>query len=347
MGLKILHSADWHLDSPFSSFLEPQRKALRKAQRELPEKILEVCRQEQCDLVLLAGDIFDGEASRETVTAVKQVLTGFGVPVFISPGNHDHWGPDSVWQLESWPENVHIFTGGLESVAVPALNCRIWGAGYRSMDCPALLKDFHAEQRETYAIGLLHADPVTKNTPYCPMTARQIREAGFSYLALGHIHKAGLLRLEESICAWPGCPMGRGWDETGEKGVCIVTLEETAEVRFLPVDTPRFYDLEWEGDVAEAVESLLPPGGSGDFYRLTLTGEKKEDIEPADVSLWPNLTIRDRREEKTDLWAMAEEDSFRGLYLRKLQALAGEDPRAALAAEISHRILLGREVPLP
>jgi len=76
-------------------------------------------------------------------------------------------------------------------------------------------------------------------------------------------------------------------------------------------------------------------------------GEKKEDIEPADVSLWPNLTIRDRREEKTDLWAMAEEDSFRGLYLRKLQALAGEDPRAALAAEISHRILLGREVPLP
>ena len=178
------------------------------------------------------------------------------------------------------------------------------------------------------------------------MTAQQIRQSGLTYLALGHIHKAGMFRLENTVCAWPGCPMGRGWDETGEKGVCIVTLEDCAQVRFLPMDTPRFYDLQWEGNAASAVEALLPPGGSEDFYRLTLAGRREEEGESVCFPLYPNLHIRDCREEKLDLWAMAGEDSLRGLYFNKLQALSEKDPRAVLAAEISRRLLAGREVQL-
>ena len=346
MGLKILHTADWHLDSAFGSFPEAQRAFLRREQRKLPEKIAEICRREMCDLMLLAGDVFDGEPCRDTVDELKRALAECGVPVFISPGNHDWCGMDSVWKREKWPENVYIFTGNVEGVCVPGLDCKVWGAGYQSMDCPALLENFRAEQTESYAIGLFHADPVTKNSPYCPITARQIRQAGFHYLALGHIHKAGMLRLDGNICAWPGCPMGRGWDETGEKGVCIVTVEKDTDVRFLPMDTPRFYDLEWDGKASEAVEALLPPAGSEDFYRITLTGIGDHEM-VSGVDAYPNLTVRDRREKLADVWEMAGEDSFRGVYFGKLQALAGEDPRAVLAAEISQRILMGKEVGLP
>ena len=54
--MKILHTADWHLDAP----LVGHGPALRKALEEVPGKIFEICRKEQCDAVLIAGDLFDG-----------------------------------------------------------------------------------------------------------------------------------------------------------------------------------------------------------------------------------------------------------------------------------------------
>ena len=148
MGLTILHSADWHMDAPFTSFSEEQRTFLRREQLKLPGKIAEICRRENCDLVLLAGDIFDGIPSREAVDAVSQALAECRVPVFITPGNHDFCEAGSVWMDEKWPENVTVFTGDLETRQIVPLNCRIYGAGYRSMDCAGLLEGFRAQGEE-------------------------------------------------------------------------------------------------------------------------------------------------------------------------------------------------------
>ena len=226
MGLKILHTADWHLDSPFSSLSAQARGKLRQAQRELPRLMGELCQREQCSLALLAGDIFDASPSRETVEALKRELARWEIPVCISPGNHDFYGLDSPWR-ESWPENVHIFTGSMEYRDYPQLNCRVYGGGYRSMDCPPLLENFHAEGDARWCLGLLHGDGLNLSSPYCPVTAAQVRESGLDYLALGHIHTAGSFRAGDTLCAWPGCPMGRGWDETGEKGALILELDRT------------------------------------------------------------------------------------------------------------------------
>ena len=152
MGLKLLHSADWHLDSAFSGFSDEQRAVLKGQQRKLPEKIADLCRREQCDLMLLAGDLFDGIPSRETVAHLKTVLRECGIPVLIAPGNHDFCGPGSPWLEESWPENVHVFTGKMESVVFPELDCRVYGAGFQGMDCPGLLESFRAEGKERYCL---------------------------------------------------------------------------------------------------------------------------------------------------------------------------------------------------
>lgn len=351
MGLKILHSADWHMDAPFASFSDEQRSFLRREQLKIPGRIAEICRGEHCDLVLLAGDIFDGTPSRDAVDAVRQALAECAVPVFITPGNHDFCGSGSVWQEEIWPENVTVFTGNMESVSLPELDCRIYGAGYRSMDCEPLLEGFRTEGTETYQIGVLHADPVTSRSPYCAITTGQIRDCGLQYLALGHIHKGGMIRAGQTLCAWPGCPMGRGWDETGQKGVCLVTMEETVDIRVLPLDVPGFHDLEADvSDGAEAVlDTLLPAGESRDFFRVTLTGQTNEDILllQKKYAHLPNLLFRDRTVPEEDLWADADSDTFRGSYFRLLRKQAEEDPRAVLAAEISRKILAGREVVLP
>lgn len=354
MGLKLLHSADWHLDSPFTGFSEEQRTLLKEEQRKLPGKIADLCRRENCDLVLLAGDIFDGEATRETVDILKEALAACGVPVLISPGNHDFCGPGSPWLEETWPQNVFIFTGKMESVTIMGLDVRVYGAGFQSMDCAALLEDFQAEGDEKYCLAVLHGDPTQKNSPYNPITTAQVRNSGLHYLALGHIHKAGAFRSGDTLCAWPGCPMGRGWDETGEKGVCIVTLGEEAQIRAVSLDTLRFFDLEVDtgSDAAAALEDVLPAAASRDFYRISLTGCGEVDI-PAlkrQFAGFPNLELRDKTQPPVDIWAEADEDTLEGLYFAMLRKAMERDPenaeRVQLAAEISRKILSGREVTL-
>ena len=354
MGLKILHSADWHLDSPFAGFPEEQRTLLKEEQRKIPGKIADLCRRESCDLVLLAGDLFDGEASRDTLEILKEALASCNVPVLIAPGNHDFCAPGSPWLEEKWPKNVFVFKGGMESVRIVDLDCRVYGAGFQSMDCPALLEDFQAQGDEKYCIAVLHGDPTQKNSPYNPITTAQVRGSSLDYLALGHIHKAGAFRSGATLCTWPGCPMGRGWDETGEKGVCIVTLSDEAKIQAVSLDTLRFYDLEVDigTDAAAALEAALPGMGSRDFYRISLTGCGEVDIPALKKKFreFPNLELRDKTEPPIDLWADMNEDTLEGVYFGMLHRAMEEDPenaqRIQLAAEISRKLLSGREVTL-
>ena len=309
-------------------------------------------------MVLLSGDLFDGAYSRESCRSLYEALEKMEVPVFIAPGNHDFFGPDSPWLRETWPENVHVFTREkMESVSVPALACRVYGAGYQSMDCPGLLEHFVAEGEERYHIGILHADPTQRATPYCPLTAEQVRQSGLNYLALGHVHKGGSFRAGETLCAWPGCPMGRGYDETGEKGVLLVELAETVDTEFVPLGLPCFYDLQTDAgaDPAGAVARLLPPAGSDDYYRITLTGYA-DNVDTVQLctrfNSYPHLQLRDKTVPEADLWGAAGEDSLEGLYFGMLRsAKDGQNEevrrRAMLAAQISRQILDSQEVKLP
>jgi DNA repair exonuclease SbcCD nuclease subunit len=222
------------------------------------------------------------------------------------------------------------------------------------MDCAGLLEKFSAEGSEKYQIAVLHGDPVTAQSPYCPITSAEIRASGLHYLALGHIHKGGSLQAGKTLCVWPGCPMGRGWDETGEKGVCIVTIDQETKVQTRGLHLPRFYDLNVEisGDAAEAVEAVLPAVPGTDFYRITLTGNGNVNLEELQKAFaaFPNLTLRDQTEPPLEIWADADEDSLEGIYFSMLRKAMENSPenagRVQLAAEISRKILAGREVKL-
>ncbi len=335
--MKLLHSADWHLDSPLGRW-----EHLKKALLALPQLVVETAKQQGCQMILLSGDLFDGPGTPESILAARQALGDAGMPVFIAPGNHDYFHPGSCYASD-WPENVHIFRTPLESVDV--FGTTVWGGAFTGPYRDAMLEGFHGQ-----GIGLFHGDPTVTDSPYNPVSAEQIRLSGLSYLALGHIHKAGQLALGDTLCGWPGCPMGRGFDETGAKGVYIVTLEETAQIQFLPLPCPRFYDLEC---APEELDSLLPAGGSQDIYRITLTGESEPlDLEAlaCQYSRFPYLQLRDRTVPKIDLWAGAGEDSLRGVYFAALQEAAQNPEKAEaarLAARISQQLLLGQEVKLP
>ena len=356
--MKILHSADWHLDAPMSGRSEAQTEILHRELRKIPEKIAKLCKAENCDLLLLAGDLFDGPCTRESLTAMRTALGSLQIPVIITPGNHDFCDGNSPYETEEWPSNVHIFTQPkLESLSLPELDCRIYGAGYASMDCHGLLKDFRAEGDERWHIGVLHGDPGTASSPYCPVTKAQVQESGLDYLAMGHIHKGGSYRAGETLCAWPGCPMGRGFDELGAKGVILAELSDGVKASFVPLDTPRFYDEEAEAgdDPAASVAALLPAMDSSDFYRITLTGYSAGvDIKAISAQFphIPNLELRDETMPEMDLWSSIGEDTLEGVYFGLLHDASESQSemisrRAKLAARISRRILDGQEVKLP
>lgn len=349
--IKILHSADWHLDAPLQL-----GGSLRQELSKIPEKVVALCWEQDCQMMLLSGDLFDSTPKADTVQNLKRCLESAGVPVFITPGNHDHTGIASVWLTESWPDNVHVFTKNMiESVAIPELDCRVYGAGFTAMDCDGLLEGFTAKGSETYQIGIFHGDPTQVTSPYCPITTAQVQFSNLDYLALGHIHKGGSFRTGKTLCAWPGCPMGRGYDEEGEKGVLVVTLDETATTRFVPLDTPRFYDLEVEAgeDAAAALNAVLPPVGNNDYYRITFVGTADApDLNALAKPEFPNLVLRDKTVPPVDIWSSAGEDTFEGMYFGQLQKAMEEADdvtkrQIRLAAQISRKILEGQEVVLP
>ncbi len=356
--MKILHSADWHLDAPLTGRSEGQAAFLRAQLRKIPERIAALCRREDCRMLLLSGDLFDGAYTRDSFQAVYEALSSLGIPVFIAPGNHDFCHPASVYTAEHWPENVTIFTHpAMESRYLPELDCTVYGAGYTAMDCPALLDGFRAEGAGRWQLGVLHGDATAPSSPYCPVSAPQVRDSGLDYLALGHIHKAGSFRSGGSLCAWPGCPMGHGYDEPGIKGVILVTLEEQAQARFLPLDTPRFYDetVDVGEDALQALSSLLPAAETADFCRVTLTGYS-DGLDTAALAAQfphiPNLELRDRTIPEKALWSAVGEDSLEGVYFQALHdAMDTDSPRlqrcVKLAARISRQILVGQEVTLP
>ena len=349
--IKILHTGDWHLDSPLQGRPEAQASFLRRELLKIPGKIAALCKQEGCDLVLLAGDLFDGAYTQESYRVVCQALQEMEVPVLISPGNHDYICPDSPYVREVWPENVHIFKSQqIQWVELQKLNLRVYGAGFQSMDCPSLLDDLQAEGM---AVGLFHGDPTQVSSPYNPVTKNQVARSGLQYLALGHVHKGDGFWAGDTLCAWPGCPMGRGWDEADEKGALIVTLDQEIKLQFVPMDGPKFFDI--SVDAAEGAASVLPAVANADFYRITLTGESEPlDLEAlqAEFSAFPNLIFRDQTTPPVDIWAGAGEDSFEGVYFGMLrQALKNapetEQDTITLAAKLSRQLLEGREVKLP
>ena len=58
--IKVMHSADWHLDAPMVGHTPEDAEFLRQEQRKIPAKIAQLCRMRSCSLLLLSGDLFDG-----------------------------------------------------------------------------------------------------------------------------------------------------------------------------------------------------------------------------------------------------------------------------------------------
>ena len=329
--LTILHGADFHLDSPFSGLTPAQATARRREQRALLDRLAELARDEGAELVLLSGDLLDSRLIfRETAQALAGALSRIPCPVFIAPGNHDYYSARSPYATLDWPEQVHIFSPGqMQSVELPALCCTVYGRAFSAPheeDGP--LTGFHATRREGWLnLMCLHGD-VAPTSQYGPITPAEIAASGLDYLALGHIHQcSGLQRDGGSFWAYPGCPEGRGFDETGEKGVlCLQAEPGSVSVRFVPLGRRRYerlpVDLTETTDPLSAILTALPGDTRRDIYRILLTGQSPApDLRALELALADKfyaLSLEDATRLPQNLWARREEDTLTGLFLQAM-----------------------------
>lgn len=98
--ITFIHTADWQIGKPFASIADPAKRARCQQERvEAIRRIGELVRQRQAAFVVVAGDLFDSPTpTNAIVSAALGAIGTIGVPVLAIPGNHDHGGPDSLWE---------------------------------------------------------------------------------------------------------------------------------------------------------------------------------------------------------------------------------------------------------
>ncbi|MDE6841654.1 MAG: DNA repair exonuclease [Oscillospiraceae bacterium] len=372
--MKLLHAADFHLDSPLSGLPAEKSAQRRRELREVPARLARLAREEQVDLVLLPGDLLDGgRVYPETLRALARALGDMAVPVFIAPGNHDYLHPQSPYAASFWPDNVHIFTEpALQSVELPQLNCVVHGCAFTAPhreDDP--LAGFTAPDDGALHLLCVHGEVGTAGS-YAPIDPNSLENSGAAYAALGHVHAAGSGKAGKTLWAYPGCPEGRGFDELGSKGALIVSFDAPAQLGISSPDGPAMVpaDLglqpvaakfvpvckrQYRIDSVEADDftAALPQGESPDLVRLLLTGESRfaPDLAALAAQAAPHffhVELQDRTTLPQDLWARADEDTLTGLFLREMKsrlegAEEGERDKLLLAARFGLAALEGGE----
>ncbi len=264
MTLRLIHTADLHLDAPLRSLAlnDPALRArVGAASREALRRIVDRALATDAVALLLAGDVFDrAEQSLHAVAffaAQMARLHEKGVPAFMIRGNHDF--ENRAAARLPLPPNVHVFgpEGGVRQIApagCPPL--AVHGVSYDRAGTPGSLLDrFGPAIPGAVNVGLLHTSLAGSGAhdPYAPCSIAALEDIGFDYWALGHIHQRAVHR-ERPWVVMPGSPQGRHINEPGPRSA--------TEVMLGPDGVTGLAELPTASVVFERLEVALPADGA-------------------------------------------------------------------------------------
>lgn len=337
--VKIVHTADLHFDTPFNEVDEKQRLINKEELKEVFKNIINFCKEKHVDILLLAGDIFDNlTLSRETIHFIENIFNDIKeTRVFISPGNHDPYDNNSFYKLIKWPENVYVFKGNLEKVYIEELKTNVWGAAFNGKYVrKSILKGF-SQNDEEINIMVIHGELSSseEGNEYNPITLKNIRESGMDYIALGHRHNfSGVLKEGSTFYSYSGCPQGRGFDETGDKGIVYgYVAKEFAELSFIKtckrnyeevyVDISNLFGYE---EIREKIlDSIKENDRKNNLYKIILKGEVSEKFHIEEKIVKSKLLndfyfckVIDKTSIALDIKELSKGYSVKSIFVRKL-----------------------------
>lgn len=347
MTVRIVHCADVHLDASLvgAGLGNTEAKLRAEELKETFARIVGLVREEQADLFLIAGDLFEHEYVRKqtaqfVIDLIRREIPG--VPVFIAPGNHDPLRSDSYYATMAWPQQVTIFGPRWQQVDLPRLGAAVHGWGY---DRPHVTERHLAGLRITpddaVQIVVLHGSDElvpTEAGEYLPLNRAECLASGADYIALGHFHHHHVVaeRGGRPLAQYPGAPESLSFGPAGPHGAVVGTVCKAGnDLRLVPVGQREHLAAEVDvtgaatpEDAAARVEAAVPPDQRArHLYRVTLTGEVDPDLDLDPALLKARLAgqfhwvdVRNRTVPALDLVALAQEQSLRGRLVRELAA---------------------------
>ncbi len=265
---RILHAADIHLDSPLKKldrYESAPSERIRRASRRALENMADLAIEQDVDLVVIAGDLYDGDWTDQNtgLAFVSQAarLTGATIPLLVIRGNHDAANVMTAsLPLPKNPDGSEMFLGskGPESRVFESIGVVVHGQSFRSRaETKNLAARYPAPASGLFNLGLLHTglEGSASHAHYAPCTAQELTDKGYDYWALGHIHTRADHGIEGGApIVFSGNIQGRHVGELGAKGCVLFEVDDRnrCEHTFHELDVLRY--LECSIDVGEMTD---------------------------------------------------------------------------------------------
>jgi DNA repair exonuclease SbcCD nuclease subunit len=257
--LKIIHTADWHLDSKLNALPADKAKERNVELLQNFKRVSDYAAENGVRAILISGDMFDNKMclKRTSSVIVSTINEHPDINYYILKGNHDK--DNFLDTLEEKPEN--LFTFGNKPVTYEEGRVCITGVELDDENVDLFYNTFNLDAARVNIV-MLHgqeADSYTKDKAEV-IPLRELKGRGIDYLALGHIHayKEGELDSRGIYC-YPGCLEGRGFDECGIHGFVRLDIDENNKISrtFVPFAKRKVYEIEVDVSHLDNSEDML------------------------------------------------------------------------------------------
>ena len=198
-------------------------------------------------------------------------------------GNHDYLKLDSYYHTFTWNANVFpILNGHMGCVEFEELKTAVYGLSYHQREITERLYDYmSAQKRQPFEILLAHGG----DEKHIPVKRDVLDGLGYDYIAMGHIHKPGIVIPNKAIYAGALEPIDS--NDVGPHGYVKGTVsEDGVKVEFIPVAKRSYIHLTIEvnknttnGSLKDAIRSKIQEHGLEHIYKFVLKGYRDLDME--------------------------------------------------------------------
>lgn len=280
--MKFIHIADVHLGArpdAGSAYSEERGRELW----DTFEHVLNICREEEVDLLLIAGDLFHRQPLLRELKEVDYLFSELPrTKVVLMAGNHDYIRRDSYYRTFQWGENVFpLFGQSLEYVEFPELQTAVYGLSYHAREIrEPLYDDAQPLGIQPCEILLAHGG----DEKHIPFDRSALAASGFSYIAMGHIHKPGAVEKNHIIYAGALEPIDR--NDVGPHGYVKGTFQGgRVHIQWLPCAQREYVHLEvpvdetdTNGSLKKKIENIINEQRNENIYKIILRGRRDLDI---------------------------------------------------------------------
>lgn len=208
--MKFIHIADMHFDGPFVNLSNKEGLGdlIRLEQRKAFKKVIEYIKENNIEYLFISGDLYEQKyVKKSTIEYINNLFKKIPeTKVFMAPGNHDPYIKNSYYYQFNWNENVKIFTSKIEKIQLEEAD--IYGYGFDDFYCKSCgIEEFRIDNPDKLNIFIVHSaleGETIEDSKYNPITRKVLKEKGFDYVALGHIHKLYYNEEENQRIVYPG-----------------------------------------------------------------------------------------------------------------------------------------------